>query len=346
MNKSIRLITTILLVAATAFVQSCITEDTYESTPRGVLEALWKTMDENYCFFQEKKDSFGVDWDDVHAAYASRVDDAMDNYQLFDLCAEMLNELRDGHVNLIASHDVSAYGAWADAYPANYSDTLERIYLGKTGEYRVSAGIRYRVLKNNVGYMRVESFANAIGNGNLGEIMQALAPCSGLIVDIRSNSGGLLTSAEKLASAFYDEETIVGYIAHKTGRGRGDFSTPTPISLSPFVGLRWQKPFVVLTNRSVYSAANSFVAYVRYAPGVTIMGDRTGGGGGMPLTKELPNGWAVRMSASPLYDAKMNSIESGIFPDVGVGLTNADFLRGIDTMIEAASELLLQKAAE
>ena len=69
---------------------------------------------------------------------------------------------------------------------------------------------------------------------------------------------------------------------------------------------------------------------------VVILGDRTGGGGGMPFSSELPNGWQVRFSASPLLDADKRSIESGINPDIRVDMTKADMDRGKDTIIEAA----------
>ena len=78
-----------------------------------------------------------------------------------------------------------------------------------------------------MGYVRCASFNNEIGAGNLHEIMRYLATCDGLIVDVRSNSGGLLTAAQTLASVFTNEEVTVGYISHKTGPGHSDFSPPS-----------------------------------------------------------------------------------------------------------------------
>ncbi len=323
---------------------SCITEDVYDASSEGTLRALWEVLDKNYCFFQEKKDTFGVDWDEVYTRYSAKVNAKMDNYQLFGVCADMLNELRDGHVNLSASHNVSYYGAWFDAYPANFSDSLQRIYLGKTGEYQITSGIQYKILSNNIGYMRVETFNTALGEGNLSQIMIALSACNGLIVDIRSNGGGMLTSAERLAALFVNEKTLVGYISHKTGPARNAFSTPQPIYVEPARGLRWQKNAVILTNRRSYSAANSFAAYMRYLPKVTLMGDRTGGGGGLPFSSELPNGWGIRFSSSPMFDAKGLSIENGIAPAHHVDISSADYDAGRDTMIEAAISLLTEQS--
>ena len=36
-------------------------------------------------------------------------------------------------------------------------------------------------------------------------------------------------------------------------------------------------------------------------PNVVQVGDTTGGGSGFPLSSELPNGWSVRFSSSPIY---------------------------------------------
>ncbi len=69
-------------------------------------------------------------------------------------------------------------------------------------------------------------------------------------------------------------------------------------------------------------------------PNVTIMGDKTGGGSGMPFTSELPNGWTVRFSASPHFNADMEQIEWGIEPDIKVNMDEADETKHIDTIIE------------
>lgn len=191
-----------------------------------------------------------------------------------------------------------------------------------------------------------ETFENTFGSGNLDEIFYYLIMCDGLIVDVRDNSGGLITSAEKLAARFTNKEILVGYLRHKTGKGHQDFSQLEEQRLKPASGMRWQKPVVVLTNRSVYSAANEFVKYMRCCPQTTILGDRTGGGAGMPFTSELPIGWSVRFSACPMYDRNGQSTEDGIDPDVNVALSQADVLRGEDTLIEQARRLIRQGKAQ
>ena len=320
-----------------AFV-SCVDEEEFDDTPTGNFEALWKIIDERYCFFDYKGEEYGLDWNAVHAKYRARVNDRMSDDQLFEVMADMLAELRDGHVNLSRAADFARYWNWQEDYPANLSDSLLRRYLGT--DYMIASGLQYRVLGDNIGYVRYESFSDAIGEGNIDEVINRLMLCRGLIIDIRGNGGGMLTNAERLAARFTNEPVLVGYIRHKTGPGHSDFSSMEEQWINPSANLRWQKPVCVLTNRSVYSAANEFVKYMQRFPQVTIVGDRTGGGAGLPFSNSLPNGWAVRFSACPMYDADGQSTEFGIAPDYSVALTEADFARGRDTIIEFARALL------
>ena len=262
----------------------------------------------------------------------------MTDRQLFEVLDNMLAELRDGHVNLTSSFNVARYWAFHESYPSNYSDTLIRRYLGT--DYQIASGLKYRILDDNIGYIRCESFQNSLGDGNLDEILLALQPCNALIIDLRNNGGGLITSAEKLAARFTNRPVDVGFVRHKTGRAHDAFSPMQQQVLNPARGIRWQKRVAVLTNRMVFSAANEFVKYMKCCPLATIVGDHTGGGAGLPFSSELPNGWNVRFSACPMFDRYGNSTEDGITPDVNVSLSEADFLRGTDTIIEAAREKL------
>lgn len=322
---------------------ACVTEDVAADTRRGNFEALWRTLDEHYCFFSYKKEAYGLDWNEVHDKYAPQISEPMTNRQLFEVLANMTYELRDGHVNLYASHDVARYGDWFDNYPMNRSDSLERIYLGTSHEYQQAASLKYRVLDDHIGYLRCASFELLFGDGNLQEVMRQLATCDALIVDVRGNGGGLLTAAAKLASLFVNEKTVGAYMCHKTGAGHDDFSAPQAIEIEPFVGLRWQKPVAILTNRRTFSAANSFVMYLKGLPQVTVVGDMTGGGAGMPFSSELPNGWSVRFSACPMYNREMQQTELGIAPDVKVDISPEDYARGVDTIIETARKVLKEK---
>ena len=86
---------------------SCIHQDTFNDSPDGNFEALWKIIDEHYCFLEYKNQEYGLDWNKIHADYKKRLTSGMSNEQLFDVLSEMLNELRDGHVNLVSKDRTS-----------------------------------------------------------------------------------------------------------------------------------------------------------------------------------------------------------------------------------------------
>lgn len=317
---------------------SCIREDVSGNTPEANFESLWKIIDEQYCFLDYKKQEYGLDWNQVHETYAKHITPSMGWEALFEVLSEMVAELRDGHVNLTSSLASSQYRQWFDSYPRNFSDSIQSIYLKK--DYNQSSGLTYQILENNIGYIYCSSFSNGIGDGNLDQTLNRLAICDGLIIDVRNNGGGNLTTAQKLAARFTNQKTLVGYMTHKTGKGHSDFSNPYPVYIEPSNGIRWQKRAVVLTNRRSFSATNDFVNSMKQFPLITIVGDKTGGGSGLPFTSEIPCGWSIRFSASPMLDPQMNQIEFGINPDVKVDMTSEDMQKGKDTMIEIACKLL------
>ena len=317
---------------------ACVREDTFDDTPEGNFEVLWRIIDEHYCFFDYKGEAIGLDWNEVHQRYRSRISPQMTKTQLQEVLCEMLAELRDGHVNLYTSADVSRYWHWYEDYPRNWSQELRDHYLGT--DYKIAAGIKYRILEDNIGLVVYENFSAGVGEGNLDDVMYYLRSCDGLIIDVRGNTGGTLTYAERLAQRLTNERRLVGYTTYKTGTGHADFSSPKAQYIDPSNGVRWQKRVVVLQNRECYSACNIFIRNARACERVTTLGDRSGGGSGMPFSSELPNGWAVRFSASPSFDAQMQQIEFGIEPDIPCSLDSADVARHRDTLIERARTLL------
>ena len=333
MNKILLLLTSSIILLT-----ACVDTEEHDDTPTGNFEALWEIIDEHYCFFDYKQHEYGLDWNEVYNKYKVRVSDKMSEPELFEVLKDMLAELRDGHVNLYTSYDLGRYWTWHEAYPQNFSDTLERRYLGT--DYKISSGMSYRILDDNIGYIRYDSFQLPVGEGGLDDALSYMALCRGLIIDIRNNGGGNLTTAERLAGRFVQEKTLVSYMQHKTGTGHHDFSSLEARYLEPSSNLRWHKPVCVLTNRSVFSAANDFAVMMHALPNVKLIGDRTGGGSGLPMSSSLPNGWSIRFSACPMYDRNKQHTEFGIDPDIPVALTDEATAQGIDLIIEKARELL------
>ena len=334
-----RLLLLLVLVLGLSSCQKGETE--YDDSPQANLNALWTIIDQQYCFLDYKEQELGISWANIRTKYSSRLNPKMSRAQLFEVLCQMVGELKDGHVNISSSVDLGRNWSWKEDYPLNLDEEVRNAYL--QNDYNLAAGLKYRILPDNIAYVVYESFQSAIGEGNLDDMLFGLRMCNGMILDIRGNGGGELTNVEKLASRFTNEKVLVGYRSHKTGTGHNDFSPLEAEYVTPSKGVRWQKPCVVLTNRSCYSAANTFVRDMKEMPLVTIMGDQTGGGSGLPFTSELPIGWSVRFSASPSYDAQKQQIEFGIAPDIPCSLDTEKAKQGIDSMIEEAREYLRVK---
>ena len=183
---------------------SCHHIEEFDNNAEGTFDAVWTIVDEHYCFFKEKD----IDWRETGDRYRSRVYNGMSSDNLFDACAGMLSELRDGHVNLSSGFATSYYRDWWSKYPQNFDARLvEQYYLGFN--YRQLGPVIYGILPQNVGYIRWSSFESGLGDGNINNILSDFWLCSGLIIDIRDNGGGSLTNAEDFIRRFLSERTLV-----------------------------------------------------------------------------------------------------------------------------------------
>lgn len=327
-----------LLLLSFLLMQGCeMTDMQFGNHPRGNFDALWTILDRNYCFFEYKH----IDWDSVYVNYSARITEDMSNDALFKLMGEMLTELKDGHVNLAASHDITRYWQWQDDFPVNFDPTVQKHYLGT--DFGIASGLRYKIQEDNVGYIYYGSFSDDLSESSLDQVLNRMAICHGIIIDVRNNGGGSLTNVERITSRFFNERKLIGYISHKVGQGHNDFSPLYPKYVESSDRVRYQKPVVVITNRGCYSATNEFVSIMKYAPNVTVIGDKTGGGSGLPFTSELPNGWSIRFSASPMFNAEKEHIEFGVEPHIYVGMQDSDRAKNRDTIIEAARELIRKR---
>jgi len=329
-----------ILLLLVALLPSCIEEPAQQpNTFKGNFEALWQIIDTKYCYLDYKH----INWDSIYIVYKQRVDTVKNQYAFFDLMGNMLGELKDGHVNLYSDFDQSHYWKWFTDFDSNFSSTLIFNSRYLSTDYRSAGGFRYKKINNGkIGYMYYDDFSDRFSDTNIAYIFKSFSDCEGIIIDVRDNGGGYLDSAEQLASYFFKEETVTGYISYKTGAGHSDFSKPVRVTTPSHKTIQWARPVVILTNRKAFSATNNFVCRMKLAPKATIVGDMTGGGGGMPLSSELPNGWLVRFSAEPMFDVNMNHIEWGIEPDVKDSLKVADKANGYDTIIEKAIQIISQ----
>ena len=315
-------------------------DDQKPNTARNNFDLLWKIIDERYCFFEEKK----VDWKRMHDQYwrealKSGNDQDPASPHLFNTMANMLEELRDGHVTLVDGFNTRTFSGWYSTYSENYEYNRVNTYRNSDKQtQRLENETTISILPEAIGYIRCPSFSDKFNRYELDQAMARFDGLKGVIIDIRNNGGGLVSEAYMLASRFTREKTHVGYVRYKTGKGHNDFSDfyaryVEPDGTNPFYG-----KVAIITNRKVYSAANLFVSIMSNLPQVHIMGDNTGGGGGVPISAELYNGWTVKLSTNPVFDIHKRSIESGIKPHISIALSKNSQK---DDIIEKAKEWIL-----
>lgn len=308
-----------------------------DDSPPATFEAMWEAVDERYVLFPEKS----VDWDAAGEDGRAQLSDSTDDAELFSVMAEALDALEDGHVNLVSDFDVSRHWDWYLDAPVGYSDeVIERDYLA--GQQQIVGPLWMGWLADGqISYIRYSDLSGEITGSHLDAALDMLRTTQGAILDLRGNGGGDLTNAKAVASFFADAARPTHSYVYKEGPGHSDRSAPDIYETAP-ASQAYTGPLVVLTDARSYSAASTLAVMLSEMPHVTLMGDTTGGGAGIPHYVELPNGWWLRVPTAAIGDGAGVLREDGIAPDVAVAFSEAQAAEeGIDTVIEAAISLLL-----
>ncbi|WP_257388926.1 S41 family peptidase [Tahibacter caeni] len=175
------------------------------------------------------------------------------------------------------------------------------------------ASVRVRWLEPGYAYLRVTQFQEDSG----GELKRKLAKLRGkdasslrgVVLDLRSNPGGLLTSAVEISDAFLDSGVIV------TTRGR---LNDTDLSFSATPGdLTDGAPLVILVDRGTASAAEIVAGALKDNHRGLILGQKTFGKGSVQTVLPLEDGHAVKLTTARYYTPADISIQAtGITPDI------------------------------
>lgn len=297
-------------------------------------------IDRKYSYHNLKN----INWDSIVYVNRSKISNGMNVIEEFKIYDEMLYALQDGHVNLNSGFNVSRNWDWYLESPSNFNwEVIEKNYLGDN--YYISGGLKHTILvdENNdedrYSYVYYGSFSSGMSYIDFVKNAAIHNKSKGIIIDVRNNGGGYLSNAEKLASHFADQKRV-GYLEYiKVGPDHSDFSRATSNYIEP-KGESWNGPVVVLTNRKCYSATSFFTTMMKELPNVTVLGDDTGGGAGLPIDYTLPNGWYLRFSATRATNALGEDFELGVAVDERLDMIEDDLLNGEDTLIERAKEII------
>jgi len=174
------------------------------------------------------------------------------------------------------------------------------------------ASVRVRWLEPGYAYLRVSQFQEDSGGElkrKLAKLRAKDAALRGVVLDLRSNPGGLLTSAVEISDVFLDSGTIV------TTRGR---LNDTDLSFSATPGdLTDGAPLVILVDRGTASAAEIVAGALKDNHRGLILGQRTFGKGSVQTVLPLEDGHAVKLTTARYYTPANISIQAtGITPDI------------------------------
>jgi hypothetical protein len=311
-------------------------EDKSSSDPLVNFDYLWNEVDLKYSYHDLK----GIDWDEIGTKYKSMLYPEITEDSLFIVLSTMLNELRDGHVNLFSPFNLSNYEVYL-AGPENfYLRTIRDNYIS---EPRYTGAFAHGFINNqNVGYILYSSFSDNVDEETLNHLLTRYSDTKGLILDMRSNGGGDPANIAMILERFASKKTLVGYNITRNGPGHNDFGPREPFYIGVHDGINYNKPVMVLTDRACYSACTFFAFACKQFPQITLVGDTTGGGGGFPNGGQLPNGWTYRFSISQLLDVDGNNYaEQGVAPDI---IVNFDWTNlNNDEIIDKAIEEILKQ---
>ena len=327
-------------------------------------EQFWKLVDENYCFLGSKySNDKNVDWQAVYDKWMPVVKNEVKyEYELFNIIGNSLDVLRDGHIWMISDFKVYSNNEFylkpdlETYYGIDYEPELvSKAYL-KTGTdkddykgdkaFKTKNGVLYGMIEREgkkFAYIYYDDFTVEIKDIDFKYLDPLVQEADAIIFDIRENPGGSGILGLELAGHFVKEKTLVGYSTYKNGPGPDDFVEPFEMHIIPSEEYNWaDKQTALLTNRGVYSTANLFTSALKHAPNVIQVGQTSGGGGGLPMTHYLPNGWLVVFASNILLDVNMNHIEPGIAPDYEAVIGDFETTKK-DGIVEKAIEELLKK---
>lgn len=322
------------ILAMTLTACDAIFPDRSEPTPTEVFDEFWNAVNQKYVCFV----NLDLDWDAVYAKYKGHIWDAMDEEDLFLVLGTMLEELKDGHVNLFS--DTHYWGGDLRKAEGNKAQEVVDLYLGK--DCKRSGDLRYNTIRQGkVGYIECASFQGSLSDSQFYEVLDYCKDCRGIILDLRGNIGGDLPNVMTLLKCLpCEKELFKNYVRNSDDRNelilQGFMPRPDDIDESRI----WRKPFIVLTDNISYSASSTFAMCVKGLENVRIVGVKTAGGTNKAKFFELSNGWVYRLPSVKCISNTGADYQNGVPPDVEIHLDMAAVKENKDNLIETACEMI------
>jgi carboxyl-terminal processing protease len=175
--------------------------------------------------------------------------------------------------------------------------------------------VTHRVLKTpqgNIGYIRLSQFSQK-SDEEVHEVLEDLHRkhrIRGLLLDLRSDPGGLLEKATRIADEFLDAGTIVTTVgfANKQREEKRASAAAQP-----------RVPMAVLVDGASASASEIVAGALKNLDRAVIIGSRTFGKGSVQMLYDNDDGSALKLTIAQYLTPGDVSIQSvGIMPDIGL----------------------------
>jgi carboxyl-terminal processing protease len=188
----------------------------------------------------------------------------------------------------------------------------EPIVFVLTREIVKIESVRSKMLDGNIGYIRVTQFQDQTAK----DVSAALRKLreqkmQSLILDLRNNPGGLLTSAVEVSEQFVGPDRLIVYIKTREGR-KDDYVSHNKEQPDDY-------PVIVLVNEGSASASEIVAGALQDWGRGVIVGVQTFGKGSVQTILPLGDGSGLRLTTAKYYTPKGRSIHGvGINPDIVV----------------------------
>ena len=194
--------------------------------------------------------------------------------------------------------------------------------------------IESKTLDGNIGYIKISRF----GDDTVDLAQQAAdtfksAGVKGVIVDLRSDPGGLLDASVGVSGLWLPQGKVV------LSERRGGIVVRTYTSDGPatLAGI----PTVVLINEGSASASEIAAGALKDNNVAKLIGVKSFGKGSVQALAKLTGGATLKVTIARWYTPNGKNIDKeGITPDIEVKRTDDDFKNGRDPQLDAATALL------
>lgn len=190
---------------------------------------------------------------------------------------------------------------------------------------------------DNIGYIRLSSFISRNAANEVKEALIKYQNKDGIVLDLRSNPGGLLTNAIYIADMFLNSKTIVSTV-DKDGYKDTQNSMPTTIT---------NQPIVILINGGSASASEILAGALKDNKRAIIVGKKSFGKGLVQEINKLPDGSALHITIQKYLTPNGTDIhKKGITPDYIVDITEKDIEAKKDPQLEKACDIIQQQVGK